>query len=194
MGVTFVDGMMLVILGVCFVLGFWNGLIKQIASILGIIAGVVVAARLAPGFAGVLHGRVFEAENTSRVAAYVILFLGVALAVWLVGLLIRSLARKAELGFTDRLWGAGFGAVKGVVFCWALLLAIAPLADDTSLKQSLNESILAPRLLWALNKVRAAFPEELDRDVNTSLGRWQSFREEKQREQQLIQPFEQGPP
>jgi len=187
--VTLLDGIMLVILGLCFILGFWNGLIKQVATILGIVAGVVLAAREAPRLAGVLHGRVFAAENTSRIAAYVVLFLLAALAVWVAGLIVRSLVKKAELGLADRFWGAGFGVVKGVVFCWAVLLAIAPLDDTNFLKRSLNDSVLAPRLLYVLNKVRAAFPEKLDRDVDDAVSGWQQHLQiQRLKEQQLSQP------
>ena len=66
-----VDIILILILGVCFVLGFWNGLVKQLASILGIVAGVVVAARLAPRFASALHGRLITDRQVALIAAYV---------------------------------------------------------------------------------------------------------------------------
>ena len=172
MTVTLLDVIMVAILALCFILGFWNGLTKQLATILGIVAGVVVAARLAPRFAETVTGRFIADPNGARIAAYLILFLGAALAVWIAGRIVRALIRKAELGSTDRMWGAGFGLLKGVVFCWAVLLAIVPMHDQSYFKQQLEKSYIAPRLLVALNVARDAFPEELRNNLHRTVERW----------------------
>ena len=168
---TLLDFILIAILVVCFIFGFWNGLVKQLATILGIVAGIVVAVRLAPHFAEYLHGRLFGDLGAARVAAYVILFLAAALSVWLVGLLVRKLIKKAELGLADRVWGGGFGILKGVVFCWAVLLAIVPMKEGY-LKGQVEESWLAPRLLLVLNTARGAFPKELRKELGETVERW----------------------
>jgi len=166
------DVIMIAILGLCFVLGFWNGLVKQLATILGIVAGVVVAARLAPRLAEVLTDKVIADPAAARIAAYLLLFVTAALAVWIAGLIVRRLIRQAELGSTDRMWGAAFGLLKGVVFCSAVLLAIVPMKDDAYFKRQLERGYVAPRLLVALNVVRGAFPEELKDNIKSTVERW----------------------
>jgi membrane protein required for colicin V production len=166
------DILLILIVGVCFALGFWNGLVKQLASILGIVAGVVVAARLAPWLASAVQGRVITDPQVAHIAAYVFLFLLAALAVWLIGLLVRRLLKHAELGLTDRIWGALFGLVKGVVFCWALLLAIVLMGEESSLHQQLQQGCIAPRLLVALNVASVAFPRELGDRLGQTVKRW----------------------
>ncbi len=172
MTVTLLDVMMVAILALCFILGFWNGLTKQLATILGIVAGVVVAARLAPRFADTVTGRFIADPNGARIAAYLILFLGAALAVWIAGRIVRRIIRKAELGSTDRMWGAGFGLLKGVVFCWAVLLAIVPMHDESYFKRQLEKSYIAPRLLVGLNVARGAFPAGLKQNLKHTVDRW----------------------
>jgi len=174
MTVTLLDVIMVAILALCFILGFWNGLTKQLATILGIVAGVVVAARLAPRFAETVTGRFIADPNGARIAAYLILFLGAALAVWIAGRIVRTLIRKAELGSTDRMWGAGFGLLKGVVFCWALLLAIVPMHDQSYFKRQLEESYIAPRLLVGLNVAGGAFPAGLKQNLKHTVDRWKA--------------------
>jgi len=169
---SLLDIILILILGVCFVLGFWNGLVKQLASILGIVAGVVVAARLAPQLAPALHGRLITDAQVALITAYVSLFLLAALTVWLIGLLVRRLLKHAELGLADRIWGALFGLVKGVVFCWALLLAVVLMSEQSSLHQQLQQGFIAPRLLVALNVASVAFPRELGDRLGQTVKRW----------------------
>jgi len=172
---SLLDIILILILAVCFVLGFWNGLVKQLASILGTVAGVVLAARLAPRLAPALQGRLITDPQVALIAAYVCLFVPAALAVWFIGLLVRRILKQAELGLTDRIWGALFGLVKGVVFCWAFLLAIVPMSEESYFHQQLQQGYLAPRLLVALNVVSGAFPQELrDRLGQTVDGWWKS--------------------
>lgn len=168
---TLLDFLLIAILVICTILGFWNGLVKQLATIIGIVAGIVVAARLAPRFSGFLLGRLFSDPGTARIAAYVILFLAAALSVWLVGLGVRRLVKKAELGLADRIWGGAFGTLKGLVFCWAVLLAIVPMKEGY-LKRQVEESWLAPRLLVALKAARGAFPEQLNKELDETVTRW----------------------
>lgn len=186
MTVTLLDVILVLILLLCFILGFWNGLTKQLATILGIVAGVVAAARLAPWFAGAVTGRFFADPGAARIAAYLILFVAAALAVWAVGLIVRAIIKKAEMGFTDRLWGAGFGLLKGVVFSWAVLLAIVPMNDEAYFKRQLEKSYVAPRLLRALNVVRGAFPRELSESLKRTVERGK--RQLSQKAQDLKKP------
>jgi membrane protein required for colicin V production len=168
------DILLILIVGVCFVLGFWNGLVKQVASILGIVVGVVVAARLATRLAPAVQGRVITDPQVALITAYVFLFVLAALAVWLIGLLVRAILKKAELGLTDRIWGALFGLVKGVVFCWAVLLAIVPMSEESYFHQQLQQGTVAPRLLVALNVAAGAFPRELADRLGQTVERWKS--------------------
>jgi membrane protein required for colicin V production len=186
---SLLDIVLIFILGLCFILGFWNGLVKQVASILGIVAGVVAAARLAPPLAPHLTGRIIADPRAARIAAYVLLFVLAALAVWLVGLLLRAIIKQAELGMTDRIWGALFGLVKGVVFSWALLLALVPMNEGAYLHQQLQQGYIAPRLLVALNVVSDALPRELKDRLAKTVAGWQAGLE---RQAALLQDSGQG--
>ena len=94
------------------------------------------------------------------------------MAVWIAGRVVRSIIKKAELGFADRCWGAGFGLLKGVVFCWAVLLAIVPMEPESYPKRQLEESCFASRLLVGLNLVRDVFPKELRQNIEQTVKRW----------------------
>jgi len=172
MTITLLDVIMVLILLLCFILGFWNGLVRQLATILGIVAGIVVAAQLAPRFARTVTGKFIADPGTARTASYLILFVAAALAVWLAGRVVHSILKKADLAFADRCWGAGFGLLKGVVFCWAVLLAIVPMEAESFPRRQLEKGCIAPRLLVALNVVRGAFPKELRGNLERSVKRW----------------------
>ena len=188
MTVTLLDVMMVLILLLCFVLGFWNGLVRQLATILGIVAGIVVAARLAPGFARGVTGKFIADAGAARIAAYLILFVAAALTVWIVGRIVRSIITKADLAFADRCWGAGFGLLKGVVFCWAVLLAIVPMEPESYPKRQLEESCFASRLLVGLNVVRDVFPKELRQNIEQTVKGWRGRLEREASDIELPEP------
>ncbi|GAB4227875.1 MAG: hypothetical protein OHK0028_00940 [Deltaproteobacteria bacterium] len=133
--------------------GIVRGLVRQIFSLGGIVAGHLLGIRYAP-FARAKLGLDFR---YSEVAAYAIVFLAVYLAVRLAGGWIEGRVRKSKLSGTDRFGGMVAGLVKGALLSILLVfLLVIFLPADARL---LRESKAAPVAVAAGKRLAAAFPE-----------------------------------
>lgn len=152
---TTIDIVILVIVGAGAVLGFMKGFLKQLAGLLGLVAGLLLAKAL---YATVAE-RVFLPLTDSLTVAQVIAFVAIWLAVPLVFLLVASLLTKAmeavALGGVNRLLGAGLGAVKYALLVSLLICVVEYIDTDHSLlkKTKKQESVL----YYPMEKFAGAF-------------------------------------
>lgn len=141
---TTIDIIILVIVGAGSVLGFMKGFLKQLAGLLGLVAGLLLAKAL---YATVAE-RVFLPLTDSLTVAQVIAFIVIWLAVPLVFLMVASLLTKAmeavALGGVNRLLGALLGALKYALLVSLLICVVEYIdADHTLLKKTKKqESVL----------------------------------------------------
>lgn len=138
---TTIDIIILVIVGAGAVLGFMKGFLKQLAGLLGLVAGLLLAKAL---YATVAE-RVFLPLTDSLTVAQVIAFIVIWLAVPLVFLMVASLLTKAmeavALGGVNRLLGALLGALKYALLVSLLICVVEYIdADHTLLKKTKSRS------------------------------------------------------
>jgi membrane protein required for colicin V production len=127
---TTLDWIIVAVLGLSALLGLWRGLMRELFSVAGWIAGVVIAIKYA-ATVGELLPRDFAwpAFRTGLAALGIViacLFIAAAL-----GWLIRKLLAAAKLSGTDRALGALFGLLRGVLIVFAAVF----LASRTALAQ-----------------------------------------------------------
>lgn len=117
-----IDIIMLIVLGAALVYGLIRGLIKQIASLGGIILGIV-ACRLFADSVGPLVQRLlpgtFSSAGSAKIVGCILLFLLIYFTVGAIASLTRKLTSAIMLGWLDHLLG-GIAAM----FKWALVLSI----------------------------------------------------------------------
>ena len=120
--------------------GFANGLIKEVAGLLGLITGVYVAINfsyyLHPKFEEILGGH----EKFIPIIAFIILFVVSVAMIKILAYIIDKLAKTLSLGFVSRLLGAVFGFLK-VVVVFSFVLAIS-IDYDLIDKNTQEESVL----------------------------------------------------
>lgn len=124
-----VDVAMLAVLAVSAGVGVWRGFVYEAASLLGWVVAYVGAQRFAPWLTAqwALQGFSFE---LGRGGAFLLLFI-VILVLWAVAArLLRRVVHATPLQVPDRLGGAAFGLVRGVL----ILLVVATLVAWTPLK------------------------------------------------------------
>ncbi len=108
--------------------GLIKGVIRQLGSLGGFIAGVVVS-RLFGNSVALWFQEIFDLpEGISRTIAYSLVFLVVYIVCVQLMRLIRSITHHVALGWLDRLCGAAFGAVK-YVFIMSILLNFVHIVD-----------------------------------------------------------------
>ena len=116
------DYILAVILAYCLIRGIFRGLVKELSGLIGVLGGFYFAFNYYPQMTKTL-GRWISTTAYAQILSFLILFFGVYLAVSIAGGIIKYLMNIAWLGWTDRLTGAFFGAIKGVLIV-AVIAAI----------------------------------------------------------------------
>ena len=142
---------------VSLLLGVWRGLVYEVLSALSWIAAFILAQWLAPEVAHKLPlGGVSEALR--YVAAFALVFVLAAFAGGMLATLVKMLFAAVGLQPVDRVLGAAFGLVRGVVLLLAatVVIGMTPLQTSTWWQQSVGAGIT----LAALKGLKPVLPEE----------------------------------
>jgi membrane protein required for colicin V production len=140
---TAFDYAVLTVISASVLLGLWRGVVSEILAVVAWIAAFLVARVAAAELANWLGGRI--AEPGMRLAvAYVLVFVGVLLVFAIARMLISLLLKAVGLGLLDRLLGAVFGALRGIL----VVLAVVLVAGMTPLPKAAwwRDAMLAPPL------------------------------------------------
>jgi membrane protein required for colicin V production len=153
-----VDYVIIALLLMSAAIGAWRGAIREIINIAAWVAAFILAhafsADLAPYFAD------WMAEPVYRlVVAWIAIFVAVLIFASLLASLLSELVRKLGLSGLDRLLGAVFGVLRGLLVIVVLALA----AGMTKFPQSAlwKNAALTPPLEVAALYARALLPASL---------------------------------
>lgn len=155
----------------------WLDLLLAIILISSILAGFMKGfARVGIGFAAAVLGVVFglwfygiaasfvSPHLTSKMASNVIgfftVFFLVVLAGALLGRLLALMFKWTGLTWLDRLLGASFGALRGVIVAVAIIAALMSFSVDPP-PQAVVDSEIAPYVIEAADVLVAVAPREL---------------------------------
>ena len=140
---TVFDYAVLTVISASVLLGLWRGVVSEILALAAWIAAFLVARAVATDVAVMLTGQIAE-PGVRLAVAYVLVFFGVLLVVAIARVLISLLLKAAGLGLLDRMLGAGFGVLRGVL----VVLAAVLVAGMTPLPQAAwwRDAMLAPPL------------------------------------------------
>ena len=129
--------------------GFMQGFIKEAFGLLGLVAGVYFASRLAETAATFIDTNFLHLENESllRLIGFLVILILIWLGATILGAIFSKLTNQSGLGFINRL--LGFVAGGGKYFLIFALIVTA-LSNVTLVKDNLekyvNDSILYPYL------------------------------------------------
>ncbi|RXP59400.1 CvpA family protein [Lutibacter sp. HS1-25] len=112
-----------------FVRGFLRGFFVEIASLIGLIAGIYGAMHFS-FYAGNLLSNYFSwDERTLTIVSFAITFGIIVLAIALLGKLLTKMADVALLGMLNKIFGGIFGALKIGVILSIVFLILSKLND-----------------------------------------------------------------
>jgi membrane protein required for colicin V production len=133
--------------------GIVQGLVQQLFSLGGLVAGHLLGIR----YFAFAQGKLGLSFQYAEVVGYAVVFLAAYLGIRLIGGLIENRVRESKLSGTDRLAGMAAGLVKGALFSILIVfLLVILLPRDTRL---LRESKAAPTAIAAGKRLAAAFPD-----------------------------------
>jgi len=118
------DLMMLGILAAAAVLGYFKGLVWQVAWIAGIAASGFVAVR----FAGVVAPFMGQQPPWDRLLAMLALYVATSMVVWLIFRVVSGLIDAIHLSAFDHQLGLLFGLAKGALLCLVITFFAVTLA------------------------------------------------------------------
>lgn len=152
-----IDSIFALILLVSLALGAVRGLFYEVLSLLSWIAAFMLSQWFAPDIAEKLPMDGSRAPIRFA-AAFVLIFVISAFAGGLLARLIQKLTAKAGLQSTDRVLGALFGVLRGVI----LLLALTAAINMSQFKQSVwwRESTGVGIAMAALQNLKPLLPED----------------------------------
>lgn len=146
------DWILAAILLVSLALGAWRGLVHEVLSVIAWVAAFVLAQWFAPQASQWLP--MTQSSPALRYAAgFVVVFIGVLFAAALLKWLLKKVLEAVGLRPIDRVLGAGFGLLRGVI----IVLALAVVAQMTPLKDT--EAWMQSRgALWAAQGLKTLKP------------------------------------
>ncbi|MBU0970921.1 MAG: CvpA family protein [Proteobacteria bacterium] len=108
------DVLVLVIISLCSIRGYFKGLIREVSGIIGVIVGFYGANTYYPKLTPFLE-TLIDTPGTRSLICFLVLFCGILVFISLVAGLIRKFLSLVFLGWVDRFFGFVFGAAKGVL-------------------------------------------------------------------------------
>lgn len=152
------DWLLLAVLVYSTVQAFVRGLVRELFSLAGLIAGVLLASwnywRLAAPLAGVISN-----PAVANAVGFLAIALGVMLAAAVLGRVVHATAHAVGLGFFNRLAGAAFGLLRGGLVGVAILMAVSAFLPGM---EWVKNSQLSPYFLEGVHAVSFVVPRDLE--------------------------------
>jgi membrane protein required for colicin V production len=118
------DCLLIAILAYSTIVAFMRGIILELFSLGGLIAGILIAS-WNYGRPAVYLGHLITSPATAEIVSFLLLVVGVMVLSALLGKALNRTAHAIGLGFFDRILGAAFGFGRGCLLGVVALMAIA---------------------------------------------------------------------
>lgn len=160
------DWLIIGILVISVLLAAQQGFFYELFSLGGVVVGYVTAAwgyqRLAQWYAPFVRS-----EWIADAAGFLTIFFAVVVFAGIIARLARWFFKEAGLHWVDRLLGAAFGLIRGILFVAVFLLALTSFAPDAMIARSSIAPyalVVARAAIWiAPGSVRARFDDGLQK-------------------------------
>ena len=156
-----------IIIGITLILaikGYFNGLIKELGGLIGIIGGLFLASKFYHQAGIYINDNLLEIPNKSAIdlIGFISVFVGFWVVVVFIGFLISKILKASALGGLDRLLGFLFGGVK---FFLLISVIVSLLWQVAFIKEKLekftNKSIVMPLLIKTGEKIINLTPNDI---------------------------------
>jgi membrane protein required for colicin V production len=155
---TVLDVAMIVITGFCLIRGIFRGLIKEISSIVGVLTGYY-AAYTYYDYPAKLLSQWLSNTGYINLLSFFIIFCLVFLIISILGVIIKYLLSISHLGWADRISGAVFGLIKGILIASILLLALTTFLPKGA--PVVKKSFLAPHVALISETMVKVVPKQM---------------------------------
>jgi membrane protein required for colicin V production len=112
---NWIDAAIVIILILSVVMGFINGLVKEVASLAALILGIWGAIKFSTFTAAKLYDYFDMTGQYVGLIAFIVTFGIIVVIIHFVGILADKIVDAVSLGFVNRLLGIAFGLIKAVM-------------------------------------------------------------------------------
>lgn len=159
-----VDILLIAIVGLFVLFGLFFGLVHTLGSLIGTMLGIVLASRLIdPAFEK--FGFIFGGGGAAKVILFVIIFLLVSRLIgvlfWLAERVLGVFAMVPFAKSINRLLGAVFGFVEGVIVVGVVLFFALQYLPNDAVRAALEQSSVATFLIATMSALQVLFPESV---------------------------------
>ena len=151
------------------------GLIREVVTSVAVVAGAILAGNFYAELADDIAFAI-EDEMWRKFVAFAAIFVGVVVIGQIAAMLLHRTSRLLLLGSVDRIGGAAFGFLKGIVVVEVLLLAAITFPVSDAIDEAVEHSAIAPVFIDGLPLIQRMLPDEFERaaeawpDILQSLG------------------------
>lgn len=139
-----IDILILIVLG-CFLLkGVLRGLLKEVCSLLGLVLGGLFAFTFHLPLAQLLQDSFDLPAQLCVWGSFLMIFLAVVFCFAAIGFLLNRFVKIVFLGGFNRLAGAVFGVVQGVVILSIIIMGLSSSMAPQAARTRMEQSQLAP--------------------------------------------------
>jgi membrane protein required for colicin V production len=155
------DCLLIAVLAYSTIVAFLRGIILELFSLAGLIAGILLAAWNYKHVATMLE-TLITTPAIAEIVAFLLIVIGIMVLSTLLGKALNRTAHAIGLGFFDRLMGALFGFGRGCLFGVAILMAIAAFLPHSAW---IANSRLSSYFLAGAHAVSFVVPHDLQQQI-----------------------------
>lgn len=125
------DIIIVVLIAFFLIKGIFRGFFREIASLAGVVFGIVIGNHYHPQMADYLKAYI-PLEKPLPLISFIILFIAVIIGFHLFGLLLHGLFKRLLIGWFDRTLGISFALIKGIIISYFLIVLLTFFVPSTS--------------------------------------------------------------
>ena len=159
---TAFDWFLVLVVVISAFMAFQKGFIRAALSLCGLVAGILVASWEYIVLAQSLSRWILDFA-IAQVVSFVLILILVVVAFSLLANILRKAAKAIGLGLVDRILGAAFGILRGVLIGVAVMMAITAFMPQSPW---LKNSQLSPYFLAGVHAVSFVVPDHFQDQIS----------------------------
>lgn len=155
------DILMIVLLSYWLIMGFFRGLMRELASIIGVLGGFYAAYTYYMNVLKYLSEWISD-PSYLKLFSFLSIFVSVFIMIGILGVIIKYLLKIITYGWMDRASGGVCGLVKGILFVSVLLISIITFLPKGS--PIIRDSMLSPSVTPISEKMAKVISKDMKRE------------------------------
>ena len=164
---NWIDPVIVLILIGFVVTAYSAGLIREVVTIVAVVLGIVIAGLLYDDLATDVLVFIDDAD-AARAVAFLVLLGSVYLFGQIAAYVLKKMASIMMLGWTDKLGGAAFGLLKGLIVVQVLVILFAAY-PSLGLDNSIDNSVIGSFFVDDFSFLLVILPGEFDQRIDEFL-------------------------